>query len=295
MYTTKYHETSNILEINNPEGSVYGKIYLNLGASLQELTLDGHKIIQDLSPLSYGDTYASSILFPFANRIKDGTYKFEGKTFQFEKNQVQEQNALHGLVYNKTFGIIDEKLTENSAMVSLEYTEKSKTKGFPYTYTIRVGYTFKKNALDVKVSVHNTDNKAFPFTLGWHPYFISSDLKRSKLHFDSTEKVVLGDRNITTGTEKIKKTGELPLDTESLDDCWILNSDEVIFKTPDYNLRFNATGNNNFLQAYIPPRPNTIAIEPTTGISDSFNNKIGLATLAPDTSYSILWQLTIIE
>ncbi|WP_203256825.1 aldose 1-epimerase [Hyunsoonleella ulvae] len=293
MYHINYNKTLNILEITNPEASVYGKIYLEQGASLQELTLNNHEIIQDLSPLPYSDTYASSILFPFANRIKDGEYEFAGKTYQFEKNQAEEQNALHGLVYNKTFHVINEETTKDKASITLEYVEQNTAIGFPYTYKIRVEYVFAQTLVDVKITIENTDTKVFPFTVGWHPYFTSSNLYESHVSFDSTEKITLGDRNITTGTESINNNDTIQIKDSFFDDCWILNSDNVVFKTPDYNLKFNATGNNNFVQLYTPPRQNTIAIEPTTGVSDSFNNKIGLNTLEPGKTYSITWSIKI--
>ena len=38
---------------------------------------------------------------------------------------------------------------------------------------------------------------------------------------------------------------------------------------------------------------NAIAIEPMTGVSDSFNNKIGLKELSPGQCYGIEWQVNI--
>jgi len=252
VYTIQHLKDLNILEIKNPDASVYGKLYLDLGASLQELTLNRHNIIQDLSPLDYATTYASSILFPFANRIKDGIYEFKGKTFQFEKNHTDEANALHGLVFNKTFDIVSQHTSADNASVTLQYIENSISKGFPYTYKVTLNYKFTKASLSLKMSVENTDVKPFPFTVGWHPYFSSANL------FDSE-----------------------------------LVMDKVVFKTPNYNLQFNATGNTNFIQAYTPPKANTIAIEPTTGVSDSFNNNIGLQVLKPNDTYSITWSLKL--
>jgi aldose 1-epimerase len=37
---------------------------------LKELILSRHELIKDLYPLTLDNTYASSILFPFANRTK---------------------------------------------------------------------------------------------------------------------------------------------------------------------------------------------------------------------------------
>ncbi len=293
MYNINHNKASNYLVVENATNKLFAKIYLNDGASLKELTLNGHTIIEDLSPLTYADTYASSILFPFANRIKDGKYSFNGNTFQFEANQKEENNALHGLVYNKTFDVVETISNDDTFSVVLEYIETNESKGFPYTYKIQLEYIFGKENLELKVSVINTDNKAFPFTLGWHPYFISSNLSESALQFDSNQKLTIGERNITTGIEATDTTSDLKIEDKQLDDCWVLDTDEVIFKTPAYHLKFNATGDNNFLQVYTPPRANTIAIEPTTGVSDSFNNEIGLQTLNPNETYGITWKLEI--
>ena len=293
MYTINHNKEVNILEVKNSDNSVFGKIYLNLGASLQELTLGGEAIIQDLAPLTYDSTFASSLLFPFANRIKDGLYSFDNESFQLDKNQEEEQNALHGYIYDKTFKVIEEETSENTAKITLEYTELSKTAGFPYTYSIQVTYIFNNDTLSLQLNVKNTDDKTFPFTMGWHPYFISSNLSKSVLNFDCDQQVVIGDRNITTGVKEIDAKVALKIEDKQLDDCWVLNSDKVQFDTPKYKLNFSSDVKDNFLQAYTPPRLNTIAIEPTTGVSDSFNNKIGLQTLQPNEEHSITWKINI--
>lgn len=293
MYLINHNKETNILEIQNSNNSVLGKIHLNQGASLQELTLGGKAIIQDLSPLNYQDSFASSILFPFANRIKDGSYSFNNEKFQLEKNQDEEQNALHGFVHNKRFKVIVKEVLGDTAKITLAYNELNKTAGFPYTYSIEVTYIFEDKTLILQVRVKNTDSKTFPFTIGWHPYFISDNLPKSTLEFDCDKKLILGDRNITTGVEDVKNKVALNIENKQLDDCWVLNSDKVQFKTPKYQLNFSSSVKNNFLQAYTPPKLNTIAIEPTTGVSDSFNNNIGLQTLEPNKEYRITWKINI--
>ncbi|WP_242085666.1 aldose 1-epimerase [Aestuariivivens sediminis] len=295
MYQIIHHKELNHLEVEHPGLKNRAKIYLNDGASLQEFQLNGHAIIQDLSPLTYESTYASSILFPFANRVKDGVYAYAGKNFQLDINQVEENNALHGLVYNKTFNLVDCKTTSDTAHITLEYIETTASKGFPYTFSIQLEYIFGIDSLDLGVHIKNTDQTAFPFTIGWHPYFISDNLYESSIQFNSTQKIILGERNITTGVAETRTNLPLLIKGQQLDDCWRLNSDEVLFRTPKYNLQFNASGTNNFLQIYTPPKNNAIAIEPTTGISDSFNNKIGLQELQPNELYSITWSLRINE
>ena len=67
----------------------------------------------------------------------------------------------------------------------------------------------------------------------------------------------------------------------------------MVFNTPKYQLTFKSSAEDNFIQAYTPERANTIAIEPTTGVSNSFNNKIGLQSLNTNEKYSIAWKINI--
>lgn len=281
------------LEIEGFEKTSYAKIYLDLGASIQVLTLRGHELINDISPLTYNTTYASSILFPFANRIEDGVYDFEKKTYQFEINQKDENNALHGLVYNKTFDIVGQKTTKNEATILLRYEEQNHIQGFPFTYRIYLTYTLTEHSLDLSVSVKNTDTKQFPFTLGWHPYFHSTDLYNSIVRFKSHKQVDFDERNITQGIRGFEINDGFKVENKFLDDCFVLDSNKILFETPSYKFELTSSEKDCFLQLYTPPKANTIAIEPTTGISNSFNNKIGLKTLKPKDSYNIDWKLKL--
>jgi aldose 1-epimerase len=271
----------------------YAKIYLNQGASLQELTLNDHQLVKLMHPLTYETTYASSILFPFANRIKDGTYQFNNEIYQFDINEKGLNNALHGLVYNKSFKIISSETNDDFASVVLAYQENNQIAGFPYTYIIQLEYILTQTTLNLKVEIKNTDSEIFPFTLGWHPYFLSSDLYHSSLNFDAIKRLKLDNRNITEGVEEIESLGSIKIMDQTFDDCYILEANQVIFQTPKYVLNINALEKESFLQIYTPQHLNTIAIEPTTGVSDSFNNGIGLKTLKPQETYNTEWHLKI--
>ncbi len=293
MYSIYNNLKNNILEVKNSKNIIIGKIHLNSGASLQELTLENITIIEDLSPLPYSKTYASSLLFPFANRIKDGKYSFDNKEYQLKTNLEEEKNALHGFIFDANFTLKDTIVSENSAKIVLEFNETSQQKGFPFLYNFRVTYVFTESSLDVNVNVQNTDNTTFPFTIGWHPYFKSDNLSKSDVSFSCEDSIILDDRNITTGVKKVNNNTVISIENKQLDDCWSLKNSAIKFNTPSYQLNFKSSSSINFLQLFTPPKENVIAIEPTTGVSDSFNNKIGLQTLAPKETYSINWNITL--
>ncbi|GAA4303957.1 aldose 1-epimerase [Aestuariibaculum suncheonense] len=281
------------IEIENTSIQTSAKIYTSLGASLQALTLNGKQIITALDPLPYSDTYASSILFPFANRIDKGAYSFEGKTFQFPINEPGNNNALHGLVFNKTFKLIKQVTDEHQAAITLEYVEENVSKGFPYTFTIQLEYVLTANSLDLNVSVKNTDSKTFPFTLGWHPYFESANLFDSTLKFDSNKQLTFNDRCITTGTKDVSGTERFEIKDKYLDDCFLLNHNNITFNTPEYSFVMSSSSKESFLQIYTPPKKTHVAIEPTTGVSNSFNNVMGLQTLKPNETYHLNWNIKL--
>lgn len=283
------------VELEDKRRITYAKIHLNLGGSLQKLKIDSHHLIKNLHPLTYNNTYASSILFPFSNRIADGMYYFKEKCYQFEINQTEENNALHGLVYDKTFKLVEQNSKEEEASVKLRYEEKKHTKGFPYTYIIELKYTLTSDNLSLSVTVKNTDTKTFPFTIGWHPYFNSSNLFKSSLHFKSVKSVIFDKRKITLGLKDINIDDKVMIKNKLLDDCYVLNLNEIKFETPNYNFVLSSSEKDNFLQLYTPKHANTIAIEPTTGISNSFNNGIGLKELKPNDDYNIIWNINILN
>ena len=78
-----------------------------------------------------------------------------------------------------------------------------------------------------------------------------------------------------------------------LDTGYKLDNNQVEFLTPEYQLKIEASSTENYLQVYTPSESNIIAIEPMTGATDSFNNKMGLQILNPKENYTIQWTLTI--
>jgi aldose 1-epimerase len=282
------------LELKNTDNTAKARIFLDEGGRLQELKFKDIFLIKDQLNFEYKDSFASSILFPFASRIQDGTYSFQEKEYQLYCNQTGE-NALHGLVYNQKFELISKEENTNFCSVTIAYKEIKESKGFPYTYEIYVTYTLSINEISVSIKIKNTASKAYPFTLGWHPYFLSDDLINSSLSFKSDKKIEFDTSLITKKVIDHKTEEEFKIEDKQLDDCFILNSDAVQFKTPSYQIEISTDKKENYLQLYTPKGFPVIAIEPMTGISNSFNNKIGLQVLAPNETYAITWNVKFIN
>lgn len=294
MYTIKQETShySSFLILENASKTTKAVISLQEGARIATLIVSNKTIIKELPNFSYADSYAASLLFPFVSRIENGVYEFDGKMYQLDCNQAGI-NALHGLVYNKTFVVVHQKVTDSNAAVTLLYTEHNPPKGFPFQYALEVTYKLSENNLEIAIKATNLDTTPFPFTLGWHPYFYTEHLSESVVKFNSHQQVAFDEKLITKELILFTNEGDFAIENKQLDDCFIMNDDVIEFETNEYQLKITSDASQNYLQMYTPPHRTLIAIEPMTGISNSFNNGIGLQVLAPSKTYTISWNLTI--
>ena len=284
----------NILELKNSDTSSCAKIDLNLGGSLQELKLLDKTIISKKNMPPYHQAYMSSILFPFANRIENGSYNFNDITFRLQKNESSGHNAIHGLVHDKVYQLIEQDISEKYASVLVSYTETNPDSGFPFKYSISLKYVLSNRALELNVKIENKDQNAFPFSLGWHPYFKTEDLQNTYLKIKSSKKLRVNDKMIPIGEENHDWNGFVKIEDKAFDDCFVLNSNNAELKTTEYQLEFHFSTDENYLQIYTPNDRKSIAIEPQTAPANSFNSKIGLKILKPNEKYCLKWKINII-
>lgn len=295
MYDIKQTENSNpqSLTVSNTNGTDTLVINLNEGGRVALFKHKGITIISDLKDASYSQNYAAAILFPFANRIENGEYNFNASNYKLKCNEEDKNNAIHGLVYNKTFKLVSSALKKDVARLVLSYQDNGICEGFPFKFSIWLTYTLNKESLSLEVKIKNDHNHAFPFTLGWHPYFITSDLKKSQLRINAEEKFIANCSGIVTDKDKYKDTMSIQLGKAILDDAYKVNSHMAELLTPEYKVKLQTASKENYLQIYTPEHTNSIAIEPMVGVSNSFNNNIGLSVLRPKEIFEKEWTLTI--
>ncbi|WP_420573197.1 aldose 1-epimerase [Kordia sp.] len=287
-------ESNHIIKISHTTHSAAASINLNEGGRLFDVKVNDSTIISEYENFPYQHSSASAILFPFANRIKDGTYTFEGKTYQIPCNEVEKNNAIHGLLYTRAFEIFDKSTTAETATITLQYKHDGSSEGFPFPFNFFVTYVLTETALNVQLKVTNTGTKTFPFTIGWHPYFNSENLYESTINFNCEEEyTTTDDRSITNGTKPHTLQMPFQLKNHSFDTAFKLRDNEIGFATPTYKVKITGIASKNYVQFYTPKDKSIIAIEPTVGLSDSFNNGIGLQTLSANKTYEISWNVEV--
>jgi aldose 1-epimerase len=284
--------------ITNNELNFKSSIFPNLGASLQKLKWNKINLIDGISAdnnglETYKNKYNSAILFPFPNRIAKGTYTFNNANYNLEINETALNNSLHGFVFNKSFTVKETSASKENAKIVFNYKYNGSTEGFPFPYNLELTYTFTKNKLNLNFEVLNEGKSAFPFGIGWHPYFKVDNLSNSTLDFEAKTQYLVDKNMIPTEETPLKFKTPLLIKDTFLDDCFITQKSSTSLKTNAYNVKiyFSSKKPNSFLQSYTPETRDCIAIEPMTCAPNSFNNKNGLLILEAGKTYN--WNVSL--
>jgi aldose 1-epimerase len=282
------------IELINTRTTSKAVIALNgEGGRLISLIINDKLLIDDLEHVPYNKSHAGAILFPFANRVNAGKYEFHGKSYSLACNEPGRDNAIHGLIFDKTFYVDETYEGTKSARVVLSYTENNPPEGFPFPYKVELKYTLKEQALSLEVKVHNIGEVDFPFNLGWHPYFCVNNFNTSFLSFQSHKQVIFNENLISLGISETQIPDPYSLKDKVLDDCFVLLDKNVELYTDEYTINISGKPKSDYLQIYAPPNEKRLAVEPMTGISDSFNHKRGIYILKPNHTMKETWSIKL--
>ncbi|MBL4649405.1 MAG: aldose 1-epimerase [Aureispira sp.] len=274
-------------------------IYPTFGASLQQFYVNDKPIINNIIGTGKApkllNSSCSAVLFPFANRINKGQYDYQGTSYQLDCNETARGHAMHGLVYRQAFDLLDSTMHEDAAIIRFVYQQDNQAAGFPFPFKILLTYTLKKEGLSLEVVVENLGTQSFPFSLGWHPYFYSTNLEESILLMNSQAQIQTDETMIPIGIQANDFPNPLQLDQKVFDTGFILETSEIQYKTPDYQLKMNIEQDMSkpYVQLYIPNHRQSIAIEPMTAATDCYNNGWGTRELLPQKNYSAIWKIEV--
>jgi aldose 1-epimerase len=119
-----------------------------------------------------------AIMAPFANRIDDARYVFDGQSEDLQPGVQGDQRASrHGFVRGVDFDIATQHVTSGGAQVTFATSviRPGAFPGYPHAIDLKVTYTLDASGLALLVSMHNVGDTAAPCFFGWHPYFRVGD------------------------------------------------------------------------------------------------------------------------
>lgn len=246
------------------------------GAHIRSLILGGIDVL--MPAIDEVQTHGGcALLIPFANRVRNAEYEWEGKKFKLPKNN--GKNSIHGL----TRDIIWEQTASYGRIESTTYIEND---GYPSTLDCRVIFELSSTSLAVKLLFRNSGKTSAPLSVGLHPYF------RHKGRWDVVSPGVMKglgtiDQYFPDGSlVDINPPRLSSMDERAYDNCFLVGS-SVTLDTTDYALNIRTVGMDYFV-VYNGKysRAESVAVEPMTSAPDAFNNQIGLLTLDAGESLS---------
>ena len=228
-------------------------------------------------PTSYG----IPLLFPFPNRLRDGAFTFQGRSYRVDPPR-------HGFVRDKAWKVIETGASQTegawlcSEIMAEDYPPQI-LRQFPFPFTLQATYRLKDGALSLRVVAINTGDRDLPAGFGIHPYFRRPE--RGTIEVPAARRWELVD-SLPTGT-LLEVDGSFDLRTPrdiaglSLDDIFTdaaadgsglvrcyLNDDVNAVRT---TVEFSAKEFPHIV-VYTPPAPRpAICIEPNTCPTDAFN------------------------
>lgn len=154
------------------EGRARVEIAPALGNSCFLFECDGLPVLE---PVAWDDfrkkatSFGIPILFPFANRIRDGVFDFGGRHFKVDPPR-------HGFVRDKIWKVTESGASEESGawLTSAFDAEDHKDqilKQFPFPFRLEVTYRLFKGRLTMQTLATNAGPAEMPSSFGIHPYF----------------------------------------------------------------------------------------------------------------------------
>ena len=219
----------------------------------------GHDTMEGYIP---NPPYLGAIVGRYANRIANGTFTLEGKTYTLPKND--GPNTLHGGT-TRTFDKVvwDGEPLKAKSGVALSYVSQDGEDGFPGNLKTRVTYTLT-DADELVIDYQATTDKATPINVSQHSYFNlagegTSDILNHEVMINADRFTPVDKNLIPTGELRPVKGTPLDFTTPTkigarIDD----NYDQLVLGHGyDHNFVINRKGDGMTLAARV--------YEPTSG------------------------------
>ncbi len=112
--------------------------------------------------------YGMPILFP-VNRIQNGRFEFEGRSYCFPINEQRTNCALHGELHETVFEIINKE--EHKLACRYRATEENPYMFFSHKFDVEIAYELSSEGLFQTTVFHNNSDRNMPLLLGFHTTF----------------------------------------------------------------------------------------------------------------------------
>ncbi len=175
---------ADIITLRSPDGAYEAKILPARGANCISLTHapSGISALRTYDPDTFEPDnpflYGTPLLFP-PNRIKGGTFTYEGRKYTLPINEEATGCFLHGTLHETPFAVTE--TTESTVTCVYQATEAVPYLTYPHAFTLSVHYDLTNNGLTQTVSITNNSGLTMPVGLAFHTTFQMPFVKGGKV------------------------------------------------------------------------------------------------------------------
>jgi len=165
---------SDMITLRSPDGAYTAKILPSRGANCLSLSHAPSNIhaLRTFDPDTFEIDnpflYGTPLLFP-PNRIKGGTFTYEGREYSLPVNEEETGCFLHGTLHETPFAVVD--ATESTVTCRYTATADAPYLTYPHAFTLTVHYALGNDGLTQKITIENNSELTMPVGLAFHTTF----------------------------------------------------------------------------------------------------------------------------
>ena len=124
------------------------------------------------------------ILFPICGNLPNNTYTHNGQTYTLKQ---------HGFARDLPWQVADQ-VTQDGVSITLVLNSNTQTLAmYPFEFQVAFTYQLQGDTLVIQQRFTNQSDQPMPFSVGLHPYFVTSD--KTQLQFDIPATELLDQRS----------------------------------------------------------------------------------------------------
>ena len=220
------------------------------------------------------------ILFPICGNLVDDTYTFNDKQFKLKQ---------HGFGRNLPWEV-GEEVTVDNVSLKLHLNSNEETKAvYPFDFQVTFTYQLHGNTLTILQEFKNQSSEPMPFSVGFHPYFLTHDKSQLELEIPSTEFQNKGSKEIHPFN------GSFDFNQDEIDVAFnklSAKSSSVTDKSRNLKITLEYDDNFSTLVFWAVKGKDFYCLEPWSAPRNAMNTQEHLTVLNPGATHSAMIRLT---
>src|SRR5262245_49519769 len=132
-------------------------VVTEVGGGLRSYAVGSSSVLEGYEPSEMASGGRGQVLIPWPNRLRDGSYEFDGQTHQLPLNEVGHSNAIHGLARWVAWNVRERERHR----VVVEHVLHPQP-GYPFALEVSIEYELAGDGLTVRTAATNVGATACP-------------------------------------------------------------------------------------------------------------------------------------